>query len=481
MRRQKPSWRMWALWIGCLLFGLTQRGLADEGSSQPDGTLLLPEVLESIRRAYPQVLAALADQRSAQAELQTARGGFDPILKLKGDTSPIGNYRNGRVDVFLEQPTPIWGASAFAGYRVSIGDFADYDGKLVTNNYGEIRAGLAVPLLRNGPIDRRRATLRRAEASVQVADASLGEARLQALRAGSSRYIDWVGAGLRRQIATALLDLAKRRDEALAIRVQRGDMPQIERVDNQRALWQRQGLLVSAQRSLEFAALELSLFVRDGAGLPVVVREARLPKELPIPDRTDYGQPERVAADKKLAIEQRPELRRLEQQRKQLEIERDLVKNQLWPSADLSAAVSQDFGPPGYPRDKTSLDLSLNVDIPTLNRAARGRLQQAEAALQKFSAQQRFLIDRIQTEVADVHSQLEQAVRRVELAQREFELAKQVEEAERAKFELGDSTLLSVNLREQATFDAAIRRIDSLVEYHRARVSYQAILGSDGP
>jgi outer membrane protein TolC len=143
--------------------------------------------------------------------------------------------------------------------------------------------------------------------------------------------------------------------------------------------------------------------------------------------------------------------------------------------------VSQDFGPPGYPRDKTVLDLSLNVDIPTLNRAARGRLQQAEAALQKFSAQQRLLIDRIHTEVADVHSQLGLAVRRVELAQREYEMAKQVEEAERAKFELGDSTLLSVNLREQATFDAALRRIDSLVEYHRARVSYQAILGTDAP
>ena len=69
----------------------------------------------------------------------------------------------------------------------------------------------------------------------------------------------------------------------------------------------------------------------------------------------------------------------------------------------------------------------------------------------------------------------------VELAQREYEMAKQVEEAERAKFELGDSTLLSVNLREQATFDAALRRIDSLVEYHRARVSYQAILGTDAP
>ena len=95
-------------------------------------------------------------------------------------------------------------------------------------------------------------------------------------------------------------------------------------------------------------------------------------------------------------------------------------------------------------------------------------------------AQQRLFADRISTEVADVHSQLGQAVRRVELAQREHDLAVQVEAAERSKFELGDSTLLQVNLREQATFDASLRRVEALVEYHRAKVAYDAILGREG-
>lgn len=481
MRPQRAPWQAGAT---LLLFWLVLLGLnagpAIARASPQDSTLLLPEVMDSIRQAYPLIMAALADQRSAQGELQAARGGFDPMLRVRGDASPIGAYPNGRFDLVLEQPTPLWGASAFAGYRVSVGEFPDYDGKLVTNQYGELRAGVAVPLLRNGPIDRRRATLQRAESSLRLADASLGEARLLALRSGGIRYIDWVGAGLRRQIVQSLLNLAKTRDEALSVRVQRGDIPAIERIDNQRALWQRQGLLVSAQRGIELAALELSLFLRDEGGQPVVVREARLPTLLPPPDRNDFGAPERVAIDQKTAQENRPELRRLAQQRRQLEIDRDFAKNQLWPSADLSASVSQDFGPPGYPRDKTVLDFSLSLDIPTLNRAARGRLAQAEAALQKFVAQQRLIVDRVNLEVADVHSQLAQAVRRIELAQREHDVAVQVELAERAKFELGESTLLQVNLREQATFDAALRRIDALVEYHRAKVAYEAILGREG-
>lgn len=481
MRPQRAPWQAGAtlLLFWLVLLGLNAGSVVARASPQ-DATLLLPEVMDSIRQAYPLIMAALADQRSAQGELQAARGGFDPMLRVRGDASPIGAYPNGRFDLVLEQPTPLWGASAFAGYRVSVGDFPDYDGKLVTNQYGELRAGVAVPLLRNGPIDRRRASLQRAEASLRLADASLGEARLLALRSGGIRYIDWVGAGLRRQIVQSLLNLAKTRDEALSVRVQRGDIPAIERVDNQRALWQRQGLLVSAQRGIELAALELSLFLRDEGGQPVVVREVRLPTLLPPPDRSDFGAAERVAADQKTAQENRPELRRLAQQRRQLEIDRELAKNQLWPSADLSASVSQDFGPPGYPRDKTVLDFSLSLDIPTLNRAARGRLAQAEAALQKFLAQQRLIVDRVNLEVADVHSQLAQAIRRIELAQREHDVAVQVEAAERAKFELGESTLLQVNLREQATFDAALRRIDALVEYHRAKVAYEVILGREG-
>ena len=114
-------------------------------------SLQLSEAIESVRRSHQLIIAALADKRAAEGELQAARGGFDPVLKTRGDITPIGAYPNGRFEIGVEQPTPLWGAQLFAGYRVSVGDFPDYDGKLVTNQYGEARAGLMVPLLRNGP------------------------------------------------------------------------------------------------------------------------------------------------------------------------------------------------------------------------------------------------------------------------------------------------------------------------------------------
>lgn len=78
MRPQRRLWQGYATLLGfwLVLLGLdVGHGIAR--ASPPDSTLLLPEVMDSIRQAYPLIIAALADQRSAQGELQAARGGFD--------------------------------------------------------------------------------------------------------------------------------------------------------------------------------------------------------------------------------------------------------------------------------------------------------------------------------------------------------------------------------------------------------------------
>ena len=54
-----------------------------------------------------------------------------------------------------------------------------------------------------------------------------------------------------------------------------------------------------------------------------------------------------------------------------------------------------------------------------------------------------------------------------------------MEAAERRKFDLGDSNLLLVNLREQATADAATTEVDAHLNYFDAQADYRAALASD--
>jgi outer membrane protein TolC len=66
---------------------------------------------------------------------------------------------------------------------------------------------------------------------------------------------------------------------------------------------------------------------------------------------------------------------------------------------------------------------------------------------------------------------------RAELAQREIQLSLRVEEAERIRMRHGESGLLQVNLREQATADARARLVDAELDRRRAEADFSASRG----
>lgn len=442
--------------------------------------LKLEAVIESVERHFPLIEAARRDQQAAAAELMSAQGSFDPAVRVRVDGAPLGYYQNGRFDLLLEAPTPLWGTSVFGGYRVAFGKLPEYDGKLDTNQYGELRAGFAIPLLRNGPTDRRRAGIERAQMGVPLTGAALRQTLIEAVRTATFRYWEWVAAGERLRVMQALLDLAETRDHGMHERVRSGDLARVDRIDNQRSVLSRQSVVVGAARALQAAAIELSIYLRDERGLPLRVEASRLPQELLRPDgQPDEQAPTRIARDTAAALRNRPELERLRLQREQLRVERDLAKNQALPSLDLVAMVSQDFGPGSATRQPTVIEGGLSVDIPTLNRVARGRRQAAEAGMSRLDALSRLAADRIGAEIADSLSAISAARQRVKVVHEEVRVSREVEEAERTRFSLGDSNILFVNLREQATAEAALREIDALLDYNRALAAYRAALAAD--
>ncbi|MBS1214342.1 MAG: TolC-like outerrane protein, partial [Proteobacteria bacterium] len=59
--------------------------------------------------------------------------------------------------------------------------------------------------------------------------------------------------------------------------------------------------------------------------------------------------------------------------------------------------------------------------------------------------------------------------------------ASKLEEGERTRFDLGDSTLLVVNLREIAHGDAALLQADAATTVHKAQADFRAALGGVAP
>jgi hypothetical protein len=69
-------------------------------------------------------------------------------------------------------------------------------------------------------------------------------------------------------IFRTLLTIAEARDKGLLERVKHGDVPVFERKDNERAILQRRAQLVTAERGLQQAAIELSLLFARRLGQP---------------------------------------------------------------------------------------------------------------------------------------------------------------------------------------------------------------------
>lgn len=439
------------------------------------GVLGLAEVVKAAQDRFPLALAADAEKQGAEAELLAAEGGFDPLWRTTGAVVATGQYPTQRIDTVIEQPTPLWGTSVFAGYRVGLGKFADYDGKLETNDHGELRAGLRVPLLRDGPIDRRRATIQKAGITLEIAKLGAAQQKIEITRHASLRYWDWAGAGARLAVVEAWLALADERLGDLKKRVERGDLPELEQLENERSVLARRAQVVAEKRKLEQAAIELSLFFRKPDGKPDLPGRERLPRSLPEPPAAAPAGTVQDAQARALAA--RPEPLRADAARAAAAVDLSLARNQALPAIDLYAAGSADLGPGDAKRGVPVLEVGVVIDIPILGRPQRGRVRSGEASVTRAEKLAELAKDRVGNEVKDARSAMDAAKQRAEVAAQEVALAEKLEALERRRFDLGDSNMLVVNLREQAATEARLRRIDALVDYQKAAVAYRAAQG----
>ncbi|MBX3271836.1 MAG: TolC family protein [Sandaracinaceae bacterium] len=440
--------------------------------------LTLGQVLTSVERHHPLVDLGRARVAAAAGEQLAAEGGFDLTLTAEGWGAPVGYYDWARADVALVQPTPLWGATVWAGWRIGRGgQLPDYYGHQRTLDLGEVRAGLRVPLWRDGPIDARRARTRQAEHGLRAEEADL-DARLIALRyEATSAYVRWVAAGLRYQVAARLLELAEARDEQILARVQAGGSPPLDALENRRVVAARRGTLVAARRALEQAAIALSLYLRRADGTPWVAPPARMPEALDAPPPSSFE----LRREIRDAWARRPETARVRALLDRQAVSVELAENQVAPRIDVGLAASLDLGA-GTPREQETLGAavvegSILFSMPLQLREARGRLRTTRAELSALRADARRIADGIAAEVQDAASATRAAEEAVALAEESAEVAEAVAEAERRRFALGATELFVVNLREEAAAAAQAALVDARGALVIAHARWRAATG----
>jgi outer membrane protein TolC len=178
----------------------------------------------------------------------------------------------------------------------------------------------------------------------------------------------------------------------------------------------------------------------------------------------------------------RPELRYLDLQIQEIEIELAAAENMLQPRIDARLEASKDIGAPADPKgDKTPFELEAGLwgEVPLQRRQACGKIQSLRGKISQLSAKREYSADKVATEVRDAVSALQAAAGRIQRARTTADLARQSLELGRRGFESGDLTVVTLNLYEQAVLDADLQLIEAQADYFKARAAFRAAIAAD--
>lgn len=452
----------------------------------PDGPLTLDEVIASVNARFPLNAAAEAERTVRSADVLGASGGFDLKLIGEGDFQPVGFYENYSGGASLVQPTPILGARLYGGYRIGSGDYPSYYGDRLTDDGGEFAAGFELPLLRDRAIDEPRTKLRQSRLALERATPEIELARIDYARRAAHAFWVWTAAGRNLEVAERLLDAAVARQAQIEGRVDLGAEPAIDLVDNERLILDRRIQLRGAEQAVRQASVELSLYLRDEIGEPIRIGVDRLPAGFPAEQPPD---PELLMEQVDEAIGSHPLLQRFAFERKQLELEAELARNEALPNMDLVVEGSQDIGvaQPGIdvvgklspaPRAETEVRALVVLELPLQRREARGRLGAVQARISQLDRREQFARERIEADALVAIEALEAAWVQTEQARQNLALAERMRAAEVRKLALGSSNLIDVNIREVQAATASRGLIDAQTAYFRARADFEAAVAA---
>lgn len=437
-------------------------------------TLTIDDVYQSVDQTYPQINIARQDRVIADSKLLASQGAFDTTFNAKGEVRPLGYYSNGWYDFYVEQPTTLWGATFFSGWRIGLGKFASYEGKPETNSLGEYRTGFEIPLLKDGFTDRRRTNIAQAELKQTESDLKIIRKRIDARQQAAAKYWKWVSAAKNYTILNNILNTALVRDKNLQDTAKLGNVAPIEVVENKRLIYQRQSSLVTAERSVQQSASELSIYLRDRVGNPYVPNLSQVPNTINLSIRNDSFE-----SSLKRAVDNNPDLKIINNNLESMNAELTYLYNQRLPDINIGVAISQDAGQGSDTRKPFVLDAGFRLKAPLWIRSAEGKINEQKAIIEQANIQYNFVKDQIKIDVKNAQIALNTAYKQIELAKQELELALKLEEAEKEKFRLGDSNLLFINIREQATADAKIRELSALINYNQSLADYAATLSEN--
>jgi len=441
--------------------------------------LTISEVLARIELTHPLLRATGAERTKARAKILKALGAWEPTFKNIArvqrfqtwnlTTSPtiFDTHTGGFSDTKLDVGHP-WGFRVQGGVRNGFGDRGNQSAiAIIPDMHGfyaqqQLIVAGSFPMLRGLIVNEENAAYQQAELAGSQAEIKVAQKRQDLYLAGAVQYWDWQVAVKQAEVVKQALAVAEARYAQMEGQAKAGKIALLDVVEMGQEVQRRREAAIAAQRQVEYEQYALSLFLWEG-GEPVTPRPEWAPEfqgETPLPTEED------IAAAKVSAMEDRPEVRDLYIEAKMNNIDLKLGKNYLLPKFNFEG------GPTEGATDwivGIGYRVGLHAEIPLFQREGRGKVMAAEVGQAQLALKQQYYERQVSFDVDNWLSAIVRGRDRVKAATESYRLAKTLEEGERARFNMGATSILFVNTRERNAVEAAYQLYRAQYDYVLAR------------
>ncbi len=438
--------------LGFLLPGLYSSGLTQ--SMDSSRTLSSQQFIEWVRQYHPVAKQAglLVDQ--AYAELQSARGAFDPSLYFINDQKTFDgtNYYNYN---FTQLKVPTWfGIELMAGVESNVGDLTSREVSLGNSTF----AGFSIPLAKNLVLDRRRAVLEQSKIFIELSKQEQRNFINDLLFEGLTVYWEWVNIFQRYLILTDAVNNNQKRFELIKITVEQGDRAGIDSTEALTQLLNFQYLQSEAYLQFQNFGYQLSTYLWSENGQPMALAADITPFLLP--EKSDpFAQPVKPLNELlTVAADNHPKLKMIDNKLDILDVERRLKFQSLLPTLNLKYnALAKDYA---FANGWNSTLLENNykfgaeIGMPLFLRQGRGDYRSAKIKIQSTQLEQSNVQVDIENKVKSYYNELVTLLQQIRLNERSLDAYQRVFRVEEQKFTIGESTLFLINSRELKVIEA---------------------------
>jgi outer membrane protein len=457
--------------IGLVASGWLALGTGTHARAQRSDSLRIfsyADYLELVLRNHPIVQQADLLPEEARAELMQARGELDPKLASSFNQKQLKDTEYyTRWETELKVPT--WsGIDLQAGYDRGVGRYISGENR--TSEYGLMYAGVSVPLAQGLLIDARRATIRQARLFVDLREAERIGALNKALLSAAKTYWDWYFSYQQFRLLQEGYELANIRYRGIAQRVELGDAAPIDSVEAQITAQDRLVQLEQATIEWQNARLALSNFLWTADGRPAEIPVGTIPGGATFRTVDDDDLQAFVAR----ARQQHPDLLKLDFTLRQLDIEQRFRRNQLLPTINLKynflrepapGSSTNGVGPFWLANDyKAGLDFY----FPLFLRKERGKLWQTRVKIDQYGFDRQQIGLEVINGVYQAYNQVTGYARQLTVQELAVANQRRLLQAEQQKFELGESSIFLINVRETKLFEMNIKLEDLRAKYEKS-------------